>query len=263
MIGFREATPDDAGAILALRQRCFTEDDLEKPRPTRMFIAEEDGVPVAHLGFIPQTYVIDGNEYAGALAVDAMTDPAYRKQGLFRRVAAFARDAIRDQYALSTAWQIRPAVLGAMVATGWSPILRAPVFVKLLLGGAGFQPDASGQNARSPKLLANYAHVRLDPTRFDAPYYTRTETCVTRPTVLRGYRTLAIVDLYAKPILPKTDARLAAALITWRHPLLPLLLRSGFLPSPHRFRFLVNVFDARIAAKRARWALTWADTDHL
>ena len=268
MIGFREATPDDAGAILALRQRCFPEDDLEKPRPTRMFIAEDDGVPVAHLGFIPQTYVIDGNEYAGALAVDAMTDPAYRKQGLFRRVAAFARDAIRDQYALSTAWQIRPAVLGAMVATGWSPILRAPVFVKPLLFGrslqrsAGFQPAGPPASSRQ-SLLANYAHVHLSPDRVSAPYYTRTETCVTRPTVLRGYRTLAIVDLTAKPILPKTNARLAAALITWRHPLLPLLLRSGFLPSPHRFRFLVNVFDARIDAKRARWALTWADTDHL
>jgi len=150
MIGFREATRDDADAIFALRQRCFPEDDLEKPRPTRMFIAEEDGVPVAHLGFIPQTYVIDGNEYAGALAVDAMTDPAYRKQGLFRRVAAFARDAIRDQYALSTAWQIRPAVLGAMVATGWSPILRAPVFVKPLFfqRSAGFQPAGPPASSR-------------------------------------------------------------------------------------------------------------------
>jgi hypothetical protein len=40
-------------------------------------------------------------------------------------------------------------------------------------------------------------------------------------------------------------------------------VRSGFLPSPHRFRFLVNVFDDRIRLGRAKWALTWADTDHL
>lgn len=261
MIGFREATPDDAGAILALRQRCFPEDDLARPRPTRMFLAEDDGYPVAHLGFIPQTYVIGGNEYAGALAVDAMTDPEYRQQGLFRRVAAFARDAIRDQYALSTAWQIRPAVLGAMVATGWAPILRAPVLVKPLWR-AVFQPVPAPYPA-GRSLLANYAHVRLSPDRFDAPYYMCNETCVTRATVLRGYRTMAILDLTAKPFLPRTDPRIAAALVTWRHPLLPLLLRSGFLPSPHLFRFLVNVFDTRIDAKRARWALTWADTDHL
>lgn len=86
---------------------------------------------------------------------------------------------------------------------------------------------------------------------------------MTRETTLRGHPTLAVVDLMARPILPPTTFRLAAALITWRHPGLPLLLRSGFLPSPHRFRFLVNVFDRRIDAKRARWALTWADTDHL
>ena len=110
---------------------------------------------------------------------------------------------------------------------------------------------------------ASYAHVRLDPHRFDAPHYTANETCVTRETTLKGFPTLAIVDLTAKPVLPPTRMRLAAALITWRHPLVPALLRSGFLPSPHRFRFLVNVFDRRIDAKRARWALTWADTDHL
>ncbi len=265
---FREATSADATAILALRRRCFPEDDLEKPRPSRMFVAEEDGRPVAHLGFIPQTYVIDGNEYAGALAVDAMTDPAYRKQGLFRRVAAFARDAIREQYALSTAWQIRPAVLGAMVAAGWEPILRAPVLVKPFLfrrtvsrrdgGGVG-----EGIVPSRESLLEGYAHVRLEGNRFDAPYYARHDTCVTRETTLRGRPTLALIDLTAKPVLPPTNMRLAAAFITWRHPLVPALLRSGFLPSPHRFRFLVTSFDRRIDPKRARWALTWADTDHL
>jgi GNAT superfamily N-acetyltransferase len=270
--GFREATAADAPAILELRRRCFPEDDLDKPRPVRMFIAEEEGRPVAHLGFIPQTYVIDGNEHAGALAVDAMTDPAYRNQGLFRRVAAFARDAIRDQYAFSTAWQIRPAVLGSMIAAGWEPILRAPVFIKLLflpgssefLGVPRSSSEWSGQGTpRNSEELRGTAHAKRDPHRFDAPYYAANETCVFRETTLKGQPTLAIVDLTAKPILPPTKARLAAALVTWRHPLVPSLLRSGFLPSPYRFRFLVNAFDPRIRANRARWALTWADTDHL
>jgi GNAT superfamily N-acetyltransferase len=261
MIAFREATPADAPAVLALRRRCFPDDELEKPRPSRMFLAEEEGRPVAHLGFIPQTYVIGGNEYGGALAVDAMTDPAYRKQGLFRRVAAFARDAIRDQYALSTAWQIRPAVLSSMIVTGWQPVLRAPVLIKPLLTVPS-RRAARGERARV-RGGADSAYVRLSPDRFAAPYYEQRETCTTRETTLKGHPTLAILDLTTRPILPKTTARLAAALITWRHPLLPKLLRSGFLPSPYRFRFLVNTFDPRIDAKRARWALTWADTDHL
>lgn len=261
MIALREATPADAPAILALRRRCFPEDELEKPRPSRMFLAEEEGRPVAHLGFIPQTYVIGGNEHAGALAVDAMTDPDYRGQGLFRRVAAFARDAIRDQYALSTAWQIRPAVLGSMIATGWQPVLRAPVLIKPLFTVPSPRA-ARGERARV-RSGANYAYAQLHPERFAKPYYSTNETCTTRETTLKGHPTLAVLDLVAKPVLPKTTARLAAALITWRHPLLPQLLRSGFLPSPYRFRFLVNAFDPRIDAKRARWALTWADTDHL
>ena len=258
MISFREAAWDE---VQDLRRRCFPEDATEKPHPSRSFIAEDEGKAVAHLGFIPQTYVIDGNEYAGALAVDAMTDPAYRKQGLFRRVAAFARDAIRDEYALSTAWQIRPAVLGSMIAAGWEPILRAPVFVKPLLRRVP-SPRRSGERVRV-RGDANHAHVKVTPDRFAAPYYTTTETCVTRETTLKGRPTLAIVDFTAKPVLPPTNLRLAAALVTWRHPLLPKLLLSGFLPSPYRFRFLVNVFDPRIDAKRARWALTWAATDHL
>ncbi|HET8775560.1 MAG TPA: GNAT family N-acetyltransferase [Thermoanaerobaculia bacterium] len=268
MIAFREAAPADAPAILALRRRCFPDDELEKPRPSRMFLAEEEGRPVAHLGFIPQTYVIGGNEYAGALAVDAMTDPDYRRQGLFRRVAAFARDAIRDQYALSTAWQIRPAVLSSMIATGWQPVLRAPVLIKPLLieQGAGRRARCAGEKAGAVARViggSDSAYVRPHPDRFAAPYYEQSETCTTRETTLKGHPTLAILDLTARPVLPKTTARLAAALMTWRHPLLPQLLRSGFLPSPYRFRFLVNAFDPRIDAKRARWALTWADTDHL
>lgn len=259
MTVFREAAAEDGPAILELRRRCFPEDVLDRPRPVRSFVAEEEGRPVAHLGFIPQTYVIGGNEYAGALAVDAMTDPAYRKRGLFRAVAAFARDAIRDQYALSTAWQIRPAVLGSMIAAGWAPVLRAPVFIKPLFLGVG------RHSAEIVKVRGNpaYAHVRLDPQRFAAPHYQVHPTCVTRETTLKGQPTLAVADFCARPILPRTNARLAAALVTWRHPLLPQLLRAGFLPSPYRFRFLVNVFDARIDPKRARWALTWADTDHL
>jgi len=209
--------------------------------------------------------VLEGREYAAALAMDAMTDPAYRRQGLFSRVAAFARDSIRGDYAFSTAWQIRPSVLPAMVANGWEPVLRAPVFVRPLW-------SATAVAAAIPKRQLRLPHSE----RFSAPFYETLASddayVVTRATVLKGRRTLAIADLGgpARPLLKQAFAEakrnginLAAALLSWRHPSLPLLLRMGFLPSPHRFRFLVNVFDRRFDPRRVRWALSWADTDHL
>jgi len=266
MIALREATPADAEAILALRRRCFPEDDIAKDfRTARAFIAEAEGRPVAHLAFVDKTYVFDGREYAAALAMDAMTDPAYRRQGLFSRVAGFARDSIRADYAFSTAWQIRPSVLPAMVANGWTPVLRAPVFVRPLWRAAAFAASGPTGQPRPPHSM-----------RFAAPYYTTLTSddayVVTRETTLKGHRTLAIADLAgpARPLLKQAFAQakrngihLAAALLSWRHPSLPLLLRMGFLPSPHRFRFLVNVFDPRFDPRRVRWALSWADTDHL
>lgn len=261
----REATAADAPGILDLRRRCFPEDEIEKHFPiARAFLAEAEGRAVAHLGFVEQTYVLGGVEHPGVLAVDAMTDPAFRGQGLFSRVAGFARDAIRSDYALSTAWQIRPAVLPAMVSNGWLPVLRAPVFVRPQLFRGVVEERQSYLSGQAGLPL-----LHRPRWRFEAPYYTCTENLVTRETVLEGYRTLAIVDLTPqakgelKAAFRSSTSRLAAALLSWRHPALPLLLRMGFLPSPHRFRFLVNAFDPRIEAKGARWALSWADTDHL
>lgn len=262
MIEVREAGPADAAAIRALRRRCFPDDDIEKSfAVTRAFVAEAQGRIVAHLAFEARTYPIDGVSHDAALAMDAMTDPDYRRQGIFSRVAGFGRDAIRRDFAFSTAWQIRPAVLGAMVANGWEPVLRAPVFVRPLLFGGG-----QAETASPPPPSA----------RFAAPYYTTLRDgdayVVTRETTLKGRRTLAIADVGgpARPLLKQSFARarahgirLAAALMSLRHPSLPLLFGMGFLPSPHRFRFLVNVFDPRIDPRRVRWALTWADTDHL
>lgn len=266
MIAFRETS--DRAAIAGLRARCFPEDAIEKHFPiARTFVAEAEGRPVAHLAFVEQTYVLGGVSHRAALAVDAMTDPAFRRQGIFARLAGFARDAIRADYAFSTAWQIRPAVLPAMVSNGWEPILRAPVFVRPIWRAAA--PAAlrnGGSDAADGERQLALPH---SGRRFAAPYYTVTENLVTRETVLKGRRTLALVDLTPhakqeiKAALRSTTCRLAAALLSWRHPALPLLLRLGFLPSPHRFRFLVNVFDPTIDVKRARWALSWADTDHL
>lgn len=268
----REAQPSDREAIAALRARCFPEHESEFAT-SRAFVAEEDGKLVAHLGLIEQTYVIDGHAHAGALACDAMTDPAFRRRGLFRDVTRFTRDAIRNDYALSTAWQIRKAVLPAMLSGGWTPILRAPVLVKpVLVRGRPHDQRGDVRLELRETFLARHAYVRHEPSRFGARYTTTGSGeayLVTRETVLRGRRTLAIVDLAGnataliRDAIARSNEPLAAALLSWRHPCVPQLLAMGFLPSPHRFRFLVNVFDTTIDAKRAHWALSWADTDHL
>lgn len=300
MIEVREATRDDREAILALRARCFPGEDPEKQDPSwwdwefargRMFVAEEQGRLAAHLGFVAQPWVIGGRTYDGMLAVDAMTDPDYRRQGVFHKVAAFARDTLRKDVALSTAFQIRDAILPPMQANGWEPVLRTPVLVKVLIRSGGVPPPvppaASRQSEIAEQFLSRNAHVQRTADHLHWRFqqnaiYTidanEDAYVVSRRTMLRGYDTVAIADIAwregktrdARVLLHEVLARgkaagaqLAAALVSLSHPALPALVRGGFLPSPHRFRFLVNVFDDSIRVSRARWALTWADTDHL
>jgi hypothetical protein len=260
-----------------------------------VFLAADGARAVAHLGFYPQTYVIDGEPVSAMLAVDAMTDPEYRRQGLFNRVAALARERLRESVQLSTAWQIRDAVLPPMTANGWQPLLRASVLVKPLAlrsspgllecGGSAAAFESGGfaaalQNVNHGSRDRAFLHWRFqsNPLRQYAIDANEEAYVVSRRTTLRGYDTLAIADVGWRPgqsregrlLLRDALARgraagvqLAAVLMTLGHPALPALVRSGFLPSPHRFRFLVNVFDERLRLNRAKWALTWGDTDHL
>ena len=240
MIGIREASAADRDAILALRKRCFPHEDLHKQEPAhwdaefangRMFVAEADERIVAHLGFIPRTYAVG----EGALAVDAMTDPDFRRQGLFDRVAAFSADAIRKDFRFSTAWQIRKTVLPAMLKNGWTPAAIAPVFVR-------------------PVLFSS---------RYDTP------VSQTVRTTLKGFDTLALLDVPSRSYVNEAiryarslRVQLVAALLTWHHPGVRIALSKGFLPSPYRFRLLVNSFDRTFDARRVQWALSWKDTDH-
>ena len=299
MIEVAEVGQESRDAILALRRRCFPDEDREKQEASfwqwefgrgRMFVAQDGDRVVAHMGFVPQTWRIDGASYDGMLAVDAMTDPDYRRQGLFNSVAAFAREALKSSVALSTAFQIRDAVLPPMEANGWRTVLRAPVLVKMNVGRAlRFESggSAAALHTIAEEFLTRVSHVERSDAhlqwRFaENPHYRIDATddayVVSRRTTLRGYDTLAIADIAwrqgktreGRVLLAEVLARgrsegvrLAATLLSLSHPAMPALVRSGFLPSPHRFRFLVNAFDERIRVSRARWALTWADTDHL
>lgn len=296
MIELREGSAADRDEILALRKRCFPDDDLEKQDPRfwewefgrgRTFLAVDGARVVAHLGFFSQTYLIDGEQISAMLAADAMTDPEYRRQHLFTRVAAFARDALRESVQISTAWQIRDAVLPAMAANGWKPLLRASVLVKpvsLRSTDGSFATVPATFPELPPMRNVNQGLHDLD-WRFNQNSLWQYATdanedayVVSRRTTLRGYDTLAIAAIGWRPgqlrearVLLRdaitrgreAGVQLAAVLMTLGHPALPAFVRFGFLPSPHRFRFLVNVFDEKVRLNRAKWALTWADTDHL
>jgi GNAT superfamily N-acetyltransferase len=96
--------------------------------------------------------------------------------------------------------------------------------------------------------------------------------CVTRRTTLKGFDTLAVVDLAwrdardARQLLRNAIAHaraerctLVAAFVSRAHPAFGMFLRHGFVPGPHWFRLLVHPPEQA----RRRWRVMWADTDHL
>src|SRR5438067_5650478 len=132
----REATAADREAILALRARCFGDIDREKLDPAfwdwefgrgRCFI---DDAEMTHFAIIPTPYKIDGKIVHGGLAVDAMTAPEARGRGLFTQAVMHAIAATRGDFALSTAYQIRSSVLGAMLRGGWTVATKVPVLIR-------------------------------------------------------------------------------------------------------------------------------------
>ena len=293
---FREASAADREAILALRGRCFGEIDPEKRDPRfwdwefsggRCFVGEDAGRVLTHIALVPVTYAIDGSLVRGATAVDAMTSPDARGHGWFSRVVRFAMESTRDDFAISTAYQIRGAVLGAMLRSGWVvaekvPVLVRPVFlpalhrteVRVLMRDdvqtmAGLTPAGGASIARTPEFLAwrffDNPRWKYRVTAVDDGYL------VARRTTLKGFDTYAIVDLAfrtkrtARALIAgaiheakRLGCTLVASLVSRAHPaFVPLLLR-GFVPGPHRFRLLVHPKHVS-----ARWRVMWADTDHL
>jgi GNAT superfamily N-acetyltransferase len=132
----REATTADREAILRLRARCFGDVDREKADPPfwdwefsrgRCFIDDDQ---MTHFAIIAAPYRIDGRIVPGGLAVDAMTAPEARGRGLFTQAVTHAMEATRGDFALSTAYQIRSSVLGAMLRGGWTVATKVPVLIR-------------------------------------------------------------------------------------------------------------------------------------
>jgi hypothetical protein len=267
---FREATAADRDRILALRARCFGDVDREKLDPrfwewefanARIFVGEENGEIVTHLAIVH------------GLAVDAMTSPDARGKGAFTGVARYAAEHGNP----ATAYQIRGAVLGSMLRSGWTIADRVPV----LLRPAGWwrgrretfrtlgRDDAEWMSSishRTPEFIRwrffDNPHWQYDVTASDDAYL------VARKTQLKGFDTYAVVDVAGRSARLLRDAveeakaqrcTLIAALVSRQHPAFGMFLRRGFLPGPHRFRLLVRPPEAA----KQRWQVLWADTDHL
>lgn len=277
---FREVTRADRERVIALRELCFPGLDPEKSDPrfwewqfsrSRAYVGEEDGQLLTHLLML---------EWQGdVLAIEAMTSPAARGRGAFTGVMRHALDNRGD--AVAVAFQIRDAVFGTLMRTGWGLAARVPVLarpVPLLRRKRATFRTLSRDDARwMGEIVRNEGDLawRL----FDSPVWQYRVTGVeneaylaARKTNLKGFDTYAIVDLAfrnprtAKALLrdalqeaKEQRCKLVAALVSRDHPAFWLFVRSGFLPAPYHFRFLTHPPEH---ASR-RWPLMWADTDHL
>ncbi|HEY0160822.1 MAG TPA: GNAT family N-acetyltransferase [Thermoanaerobaculia bacterium] len=291
---FREATVADRDRILSLRRHCFGDVDPEKSDPrfwdwefakARTFVGERDGELATHLALLDLPYMLDGREVRGALAVDAMTAPEARGQGAFGGVVRLAMTS--SDHEVATAYQIRRAVLGGMLRGGWTVAERVPVLVRpawtwrdearlplLHREDAGWMSELGGTDgciARTPEFLSWRFFENLH-WQYRATGFRRQAYVVTRRTLLKGFDTLAVVDLAwhdrnaARALLRNAIAHaraerctFVAALVSRRHPSFGTFLRAGFMPGPHWFRLLVHPPQH---AKRP-WRVMWADTDHL
>jgi hypothetical protein len=217
------------------------------------------------------------------LACDAMVDPGVRRRGVFSALAREATAEVRRSVPLVVAYQIRKAVLPAMLGAGYRDEVGAPIVLRATWAFPGRSVREARQDRVHVRAGAWPPHSRL---RMEAAFvewrfnrnpawrYALWESdgayAITRDARLKGILTHCLVDFGGEARALRRairasirDARrrgvpLTAALINRDHPHFGTLLRCGYVPGPHRFRFLVNAEEAP-----AKWALTWASSDHV
>ena len=145
-IEFREATRADRDAILALRAVAFPGEDIEKQLPRfwewefaegyagqgRIFVAEAEHRLVGHFAFVPQRYERNRAPVNGALAVDVMTHPDFRRRKVFSRLSSLAAAKLQKDFEMILAFQIRQKVRAGMEAGGWRAAATVPIHVQPL-----------------------------------------------------------------------------------------------------------------------------------
>jgi GNAT superfamily N-acetyltransferase len=262
----REGDVRDRDAILALRRAAFPDVDVEKQRADfwqwqfgngRTFVAEESGRVVGHLGFMPMREAM--------LACDAMVDPAMQGRGIFSTLAKTATEIVRRDAPLVVAWQIRKAVLPAMLRAGYAEVLRAPIVLRPTFAVRASSAQRAARRAVTGDAWTNW-RFNENPAWHYAEWRDANGYVVTRDSTLKGILTHCLVDFGGDPraVIRESirDARrrgvmLTAALVSRDHPCFGALRRCGYVPGPHRFRFLVHGDVPK------KMALTWAATDHV
>lgn len=314
-IRLREGTPEDREAILALRRIVFPADDPEKQDPRfwdwqyvdcyagrgRFFIAESEDRVIGHCAF-PRQRFIAPEPLRGAIHIDVMTHPDFRRLRVFSQLAAYATEQMRGDMQVITAFQIRKAVLAGALAGGLREAGTVRVLIKPLhLSVSGranedIRPVSDDELAQIDSLLQSSAvrqprtvdflqwRYRSNPAwRYEIDGVFKGQSLIAfvvhRPTTLRGIKTLAIVDAGFAPgqqaslrrllahvcaMGRRSRSRLAATLLTPHHPAYDTFRRAWFFPGPHRFRVLLQAIADNLKwIESAPWALSWGDTDHL
>ena len=95
---------------------------------------DDDGNIVGQYAAIPSRFSIDGKQARLAFAVDAMTHPQYRRQGLFTALAQDLYDRVEAEHNISTVWgfpnqRVLPAYNKRL---GWRILPSIPVMIKPL-----------------------------------------------------------------------------------------------------------------------------------
>lgn len=175
---FREGTASDRDAILALRALVFPDAGTERLQPAfwewemregyagkkRFFVAEADDRIVGNFALVPQDYFATA-PLPGALGVDVMTHPEFRRRKILSRLAAFARDSVREEAPLITGFQMRKAVQGGIFSAGWRPIQQVPLFFKPLslrwiAGDLGLPAGAPASVSSRPEARGDGGSIR-------------------------------------------------------------------------------------------------------
>ena len=147
----------------------------------------DDGIIVGQYAAIPSRFSIDGKPARLAFAVDAMTHPRYRRQGLFTALAQDLYDRLEAEHDMSTVWGFpnKHALSGYTKRLGWRILPSIPAMIMPLrplatifhalqrLGGHSKTPSNTSPNVSNRNLIksASADGLYMEPIhRFSGEY---------------------------------------------------------------------------------------------
>ncbi|MCG6878682.1 MAG: GNAT family N-acetyltransferase [Deltaproteobacteria bacterium] len=148
---------------------------------------DDDGFIVGQYAAIPSRFSIDGKQARLAFAVDAMTHPRYRRQGLFTALAQDLYHRLETEHNISTVWGFpnQRALSGYTKRLGWRTLPSIPVMIMPLrplaaifhvlqwLGGHSKTPSNTSRNVSNHNFikLASDDGLHMEPIhRFHGEY---------------------------------------------------------------------------------------------